>query len=55
MTAPDQTFLTHLTRGQGEFLAPLCHPVFLKKNYILIFSALYKKYKIPKLAKICSI
>jgi hypothetical protein len=29
--------------------------VFLKKKYILIFSALYKKYKIPKLAKICSI
>jgi len=42
---------------QGELSPPLGvrRPVFLKKIYILIFSALYKKYKIPKLAKIYSI
>jgi hypothetical protein len=32
MTAPDQTFLNHPTRGQGELLPPLCRPVFLKKK-----------------------
>jgi hypothetical protein len=42
--------LFNLPDCQGELSPPLGvrRPEFLKKNNILIFSALYKKYKIPK-------